>query len=359
MQKSMATADDIARLRLHSQQIVASHSRSPAEVVHTLGAMQAQDYSAALWAIGLRLPGSTQTQIEQAIAERTIVRSWPMRGTLHFVAATDLRWMLQLLAPRVISNTERRDRQLDLDKATYDRCSRLLQRKLRGKQLQRDQVYQLLEKEGISTAGQRGYHILWYLAQQEVLCFGPQNGKQPTFALLDDWLPQTKLLSRDKALAELTLRYFSSHGPATADDFSAWSKLTLTDIRRGLEMVSERLQLLRNGKIDYWMAKENDAHSEPPHALLLPAFDEYLLGYRERSAILDAKHANKIVPGGNGVFRPIMVLHGKVVGTWKKSVKKTSVTLAWEPFARLKQADLAAFDREAERYAAFLELPLK
>ncbi len=355
----MAIAEEIARLRLQSQQIAMSHCRTPHEVVRTLGAIQAQDYNAALWAIGLRLPGSTQTQIEQAIADHTIVRSWPMRGTLHITAAEDLRWMLQLLTPRVISNTERRDRQLGLNQATYKRCGKLLQRKLRGKQLARDAVYQLLEKEGISTTGQRGYHILWHLAQHEVICFGSQEGKQPTFALLDDRIAKTRPLGRDKALAKLARRYFTGHGPATAEDFVAWSKLTLSDARRGIEMVSEYLQPLRQGKTEYWLSQQLDDSSTTPHALLLPAFDEYLLGYRERSAVLDAKHANRIVPGSNGIFRPLMVLHGQVVGTWKKTVKKKAVHLDWESFGKLKRSDLDAFNNAAEHYAAFLGLSLE
>ena len=196
--------NEIARLRLLNQQIMPSKCKQPNDVVRTLGAIQAQDYSGALWAIGLRLPGSTQTTIEQAIANRTIVRTWPMRGTLHFVAAADVRWMLELLTPRILSGAARRDQQLGLDEAVYARCRKLFVGALQGgRQLTRDAIYQVLEREKISTDGQRGYHILWRLGQEGVICFGAHEGKQPTFALLDEWVTQCRLARREPISKQL------------------------------------------------------------------------------------------------------------------------------------------------------------
>jgi hypothetical protein len=348
---------DIARLRLASQQITDCHSQSAMEVVRALGALQAQDYASALWAIGARLPGSTQNDVESAIAEHRIVRTWAMRGTIHFLAVEDVHWMLELLAPRVLSGAAGRDRQLGLDAATYSRSRKLLEKALQGgRQLQRDEVYAVLERGKISTAGQRGYHILWRLGLQGVICFGLHEGKQPTFALLDAWVPPSRKLERDAALTELALRYFNSRGPATVQDFATWAKLSLTEARAGLESAAPELQRFTQAGETYWMPNTLAESADAQRTFLLPAFDEYLLGYRDRSAVLTAEHAGKVVPGGNGVFRPMMVLDGRIVGTWKRSLKKRSMHIDYAPFAKLKKTELAAFDVAAQRYGAFLEL---
>lgn len=348
---------DIAQLRLASQRISASHSQSAAEVVRALGALQAQDYAASLWAVGTRLPGSTQTDIERAIAEHRIVRTWAMRGTIHLLAAEDVRWMLQLLAPRVLGGAASRDRQLGLDEATYNRSRKLLEKALQdGKQMQRDELYAVLERGKISTEGQRGYHILWRLGLNGVVCFGQHEGKQPTFALLDAWAPPSRQLERDAALAELALRYFGSRGPATVQDFATWAKLSLTEARAGLESVAPELQRFTQARETYWMSKTLAESTAAQTAFLLPAFDEYLLGYKDRSAVLAAEHAGKVVPGGNGMFLPMMVQNGRVVGTWKRKLKKRSVSIEYAPFGKLKKADTAAFDIAARRYGEFLGL---
>ncbi|MBK8050796.1 MAG: winged helix DNA-binding domain-containing protein [Anaerolineales bacterium] len=180
----------IAHLRLCNQQLVSSHCGTPAEVVARLGAMQAQDYANALWAVGVRLPGSTVTQVEQALADHSIIRTWPMRGTLHFVATADVRWMLELLASRSVAASAGRLRQLEIDEPTLRRSGELLREELQGgRQRSRPALFSLLDAAGISTAGQRGFHILGHHAQTGLVCLGVQEGKQPTFALLAEWAP--------------------------------------------------------------------------------------------------------------------------------------------------------------------------
>ena len=211
----MNTAD-IARLRLYNQQIVSTRLKKPEEVAAWLGGMQGQDYAGCKWSFGLRLPDATDADIEQAIACRTIIRTWPMRGTLHFVAAADVRWMLDLLAPRNIAGSARRHKQLELDEATFSRCRDIFIKALHGgRQLTRDDLYKLLEDAGISMNSQRGYHILWRSALDGIICFSAQRGRQQTFALLDEWAPGAVKLPRGEALAELAKRYFNSRGPAT------------------------------------------------------------------------------------------------------------------------------------------------
>ncbi len=349
--------NDIARQRLINQQIIHSRCTTAEEVMRTLGAIQAQEYAYALWAIGARLPGSTQSDIERAIAEQRIVRTWAMRGTIHFLAAEDVHWMLQLLAPRVLSGSASRDRQLGLDTATYTKSRKLLEKALSGgKQLPRDEVYAVLERGRISTEGQRGYHILWHLGLQGVICFGQHAGKQPTFTLLEERVTKPRKLEREAALAELALRYFGSRGPATAQDFASWSKLSLTEARTAVSSIAGQLQQITHQGESHWMPSSSPDVADMPPALLLPAFDEYLLGYKDRSAVLAAEHANKVVPGGNGMFLPMMVLRGQVVGTWKRALKKKTVSIEYVPFGKLKKTDLAAFDQAAQRYGEFLGL---
>ncbi len=356
----MMTNLNIVHRRLYNQHIAGTTFEKPSDVVGWLGAVQAQDYLGALWAIGLRMRRATEAGIEQAIADRTIIRTWPMRGTLHFVTPEDVHWMLELLTPRIIAQAAGRHRQLELDEAMFARSKNLFTEALQGdKQLTRDEMYQLLERANISTAGQRGYHLLWRAAQEGLICFGAPSGKQQTFTLLDEWAPRTKRLERDEALAELTRRYFTSHGPATLPDFVGWSGLTVTDARAGLEMVKSHLgQELVNGQT-YWLAPDGPAIKDnSPATYLLPGFDEYMLGYKDRTAALDPIHTQKITPGNNGVFSPTIVISGRVAGTWKRKVKKNAVVMTLSPFTALTEAESQAIAVAAWQYGAFLELPV-
>lgn len=306
---------DIARLRLYNQQIVSARLNKPEEVAAWLGGMQGQDYAGVKWSFSLRLPNATDADIEQAIAGRTIIRTWPMRGTLHFVAAADVRWLLDLLAPRNIAGSARRHKQLELDEATFTRCKDIFINALHGgRQLTRDNLYKLLEDAGISINSQRGYHILWRSALDGIICFSAQRGRQQTFALLDEWAPDAVKLPRDEALAELAKRYFNSRGPATLQDYIWWSGLTAADARTGLEMIKTQLEQKNvDGQI-YWLSKDI---SVPLHASgvahALPGFDEYLLGYKDRSAVLDTANAAKVCPGGNGMFASTIAVDRKSV----------------------------------------------
>lgn len=350
------TPIDLARRRLYSQHIVATRCHTPGEVVAALGAVQAQDYPASKWAIGLRLPQATDADIEQAIADRAIVRTWPMRGTLHFVAAADVRWLLALLAPRVIGATAGRHRQLELTADDLARSRDVFETALSGgRQLTRDAMYQTLEAAGITTAGQRGIHILGHLARQGVLCFGPHQGKQPTFVLLDEWLPPSPPVAREEALARLAFRYFSGHGPATLQDLMWWAGLTAADARTAITLAAPQLAQAAVGGQTYWQSPSARAADGPIEGIqLLPAYDEFLLGYRDRSASLAPAHADAVAPGANGVFRPILVVDGRVMGTWSRTVKRGAVTVTPQPFPGQPSNDRDALTAAAARYAHFL-----
>lgn len=349
---------DLAALRLSNQRIANPQPTTPAGVVGWLGAVQAQDYLGALWAVGLRTPGATEVDIEKALADRTILRTWPMRGTLHFVAAADARWMLELMTPRVIArNRLRLKREFEVDEAVVARSRDLFLEALQGgRQLTRDAMYEALEAGKVSTEGQRGLHILWWLAQEGLICFGAREGKQQTFVLLDEWVPRTKRMERDEALAELAKRYFTSHGPATLQDFVWWSGLTVTDAKAGIDGARTHLLPETIGGQTFWLPPSTDVKKQKSPAVhLLAPFDEYTVAYRDRSAVLDPAQARRVATG-NGIFYPILVIDGQVVGTWKRTLKRGEVVISPSPFAPLSRSQLRALAPVARRYGEFLGL---
>lgn len=349
------THQEILNLRLYSQQLTDKIAHTPAEVVHALGAVQAQDYAGSQWSIALRTKSPTQSAIEKAITDRSIVRTWPMRGTLHFIAAEDVRWMLSLLTPRVQSGMERRRKELELDTLTLTKSHDLLLKALDGgKQLMRSEVYSVLENNGITTTNQRGIHIINYLAQNQVLCHGSHNEKQPTYVLLDEWIPKSKELSSAEALAEITLRYFTSHGPATIQDFVWWTGLKLTDARTGLTSVNQFLTHAEIEGTTYWFIPELRDVASVKTTFMLPGFDEYMLGYTNRTLMVEKLHLPKVVPGNNGMFMPTVVVNGKVEALWKRAIKKDRVVIDLYPFNKLSNTTLKKVARVAQQYGNYL-----
>lgn len=354
------TSADVAQRRLLNQRIAGERFDRPDEVVQWMGAMQAQDYRQALWAIGLRTTAATLADVTEAIANRAIVQTWLMRGTLHVVAAENAQWMLELLAPRRLAADRSRRAQLELDDSLLARCAQLIQDALRGgRRLTRSGVMRLLEQARISPSGQRGYHILWYLAQIGLICLGPMRDKEQTIVLLDEWVPASRRLAREDALAELADRYFTSHGPATVDDFANWAGLTLSDARVGLEAVRDGLLAERRDAKVYWVAANAPDHTKhnTSGVYLLPGFDEYLLGYKDRGDVLAPAHAHDVAPGGNGIFFPIIVAGGQVVGTWKRALKQRGVAITLSPFTPLGISKERLADA-ARRFSDFLDVPL-
>jgi len=347
------TPCEIARLRLAYQHISAPGSTA-AEVVASLVAMQAQDYLASLWSVGLRTVNASEATVTKAIADRAIVRTWPMRGTLHWVAAEDVRWLLKLLTPRIITSAAGRHRKLELDEAVFARSRKLFIKALKGgNTLSRDDMYQVLERGGISTAEQRGYHTLWRLAQEGLICFASHIGKQAAFALLDEWVPGGPVLSHEEALGTLALRYFNNHGPATLADFVWWSGLKISDARTGLELAKHGLVREPSGAQEYWMGSNAAPISKAKQELhLLPSFDEYLLGYTDRSAVLHPDHAASIIAGG--IFHPSILVRGQVAGTWRRTLRGKTVSMAWGPFSNFSVSLAARLEAKGTEYRRFL-----
>ena len=338
--------------RLHAQGISAPVAASPAGAVRHLGAMQAQDYHAALWAVGLRTQGATRAQVEEAIERGEIVRTWPMRGTLRLLAREDVRWMVALLAPRVqAANAARIARDLGLDAAALTRGRHVVEKALAaGTPVTRSALYACMDAAGFASAHQRGLHLLNWLAHEGAICQGPRHGKQPTFVLMDAWVPPSTPLGRDEALHRLALRYLQGHGPATAADLAWWSGLTQKDALRALELAGSALENeTRDGTTWWWRADAPiPARSRAIH--LLPAFDEYLIGYRDRTPVLDAPHTRRVI-GINGLVAATAIVQGRVVATWKRA-GDTDVALA--PLRALADAEHEGIQRAAQRWRRFL-----
>jgi len=348
---------DIASLRLNQQLISSQRLATPEKIAAHLGGMQGQDLPGVKWSIGLRLPDAAEADINAAFDKGKIIRTWPMRGTLHVVAAADVRWMLSLTSPKNLSGSQRRRDALELDDKTLSRCHQVFTKTLQGgQQKNRDEMYAALEAAGISIEGQRGYHILWNAALHGLICLASISGKEQNYALLEEWVKPVKAKVRDEALAELAWRYFNSRGPATIKDFIWWSGLSATEARAGFEDIRSRLVSETVGKTIYWMSPDIALPEDKVRAFALPGFDEYILGYQDRSAVLAPQHAEKICPGGNGMFISSIVIDGQVVGTWKRTVKKKAIAITALPFDKLNKAEMSTFRQAAEGYGAFIGL---
>jgi Winged helix DNA-binding domain len=353
------SARELLRLREFTQRISPAATGTVTETVRHLLAIQAQDFANALWALGVRTRGSTRSDVLAPLTGGEVVRTLPMRGTLHFVASEDLRWMLALTSARTLQGAKTRFENLGLDPATLERSASIVGKELAGGSLSRDEFMKLLAGNGISTEGQRGYHVIFYLTQLSLVCWGPPSGTQQALVLVDDWIPAQALPTRDAALAQFALRFFASHGPATERDFAWWTKLTLADVRAAMAACAGELSELTHNENSYWIASSELERASTAKAgtgvHALPGFDEYLLGYQDRSLPLPTEHAERIVPGNNGIFLPMITARGRIVGTWRRTPKSTPSHIEAEHFESATDAEHASFARAARAYARFAQ----
>ncbi|MDH6679490.1 hypothetical protein M2284_003712 [Rhodococcus sp. LBL1] len=346
----MTTLRELALLRLVAQRIAGPGFGSATETVRWLTAAQAQDYPGAVTSIALRSGPQGRASLIAALNAGEVVRSWPMRGTLHFVAAEDLSWMLALTGPRLLSGMGARHRGLGIDDAAVGRARKTADEALRDGGLDRRELMQEWERAGIETADQRGQHLLWTLAVTGVVCLGPVRDGRQLVVPTDTWIRERRALDGDEALGVWALRYFRSHGPATLDDFVWWTKLTVRQARTGLALAAEHLDRIQVDSADYFLdpttpdllaAQRRKARG----VFLLPGFDEFILGYRDRSAAVDPEFENRLHPGGNGMFTPTVVDGGQVVGTWKRNGRGATADIRATPFTEFTQRTEKAIPR--------------
>ncbi len=343
---------DRARLRLTNQRLWGAPLPTPEQVVGWLGAVQAQDYAGAKWAVAQRARRCGDAELDRALAEGTILRTHVMRPTWHFVLPADIRWMLDLTAARVRARMAPYDRQLELDAAVYRRSDGVLAAALRdGRHLSREELARKLAEAGIVARGMRLAHLLMHAELQGLVCSGPRRGRQFTYALLDERAAPAAPRPRDESLAELALRFFRSHGPATARDFAAWSGLTVADSRRAAEAAGLAREEA-DGKV-YWLAPPLPAsRGRTPAVLLLPNYDEYLVAYRDREPPDPALLAATIRPDALLAAHTI-VLKGRLAGGWRRALTEGAVDIEAKLAVPLGASGARALQSAAKRYAAF------
>jgi hypothetical protein len=352
---------DVARRRLANQRLTASPLATPAEVVRVLGAVQAQDYAGARWAVALRTRGAHESDVERALTEGSILRTHVLRPTWHFVSPGDIRWMLALTAPRVSAAMAYHDRKLELDDGVFRRSNRAIERALRdGRELTRAQLAEALRRAGIAVEGtQRLAHLVMRAELDAVVCSGARRGKQFTYALLEERVPPAPPLDRDEALLELTTRYFATRGPASAGDFAWWSGLTVADATRGIQLAGRRLvRQVIEGRPFWADAAEQPAPVNSPTAHLLPNYDEYFIGFKDRSAVGQRLQSSALVTGGNALIGNVIVVDGQLVGGWARTLTRESVVVDLKPLAHLSSAEERAVAAAADAYGEFLALPV-
>jgi len=348
------TNNQISAQRLQNQNISESNFQSVAALVSYLGAVQAQDYAMAKWAIGARIPGITEAHINVALEKGQIVRTHILRPTWHFVAAEDLRWMLDLTAPHVQRIVNNYNKKLELTDEILSKTRKIIEKSLFGNNhLTRKELMSALSQNGIETNESRAAHIMFDAELSGLVCSGIIKDKQFTYALVDETIKKHTQISGDEALDTLAFRYFKSRGPATIPDFCWWSGFTLTKARRAVEILEQKLSsFLKDGQTYYFTSDFKPSETdEKIH--LLPAFDEFLISYKDRSALMDVSHYKKVV-AGYGIFKPVLIKNGFVTGTWQRTIKKEEVRIQMTFLDTITKAEFEKYAEAAESFGKFL-----
>jgi hypothetical protein len=346
------TLSDIAKYRLISQQLADTKIKSAVEMVQWFGAVQGQEYAQTKWGLGLRLPHLSDYDIENELNEGKILRTHLLRPTWHFVSAKDIRWLLKLTSPRVHTANAYMYRQLELDDTIFNRCNDILVTTLQGgNQLTRDDINEKFRKHKIIAKGHRLSYIMMNAELEGIICSGAKQGNQFTYALLDEIVKHKKSLEKDEALAELTTRYFNSRNPATVKDFSTWSGLTITDCKNGIEMIKPLLKKEVIEQKEYFFNPNISLPNKQADKIyLLPIYDEFIMGYKDRNAIM--------ILGNNASFRYdcMIIFAGQVIGTWKRTISKNEIDIESDFFKPLNKHQSKTFDESVNHFGEFMNL---
>jgi hypothetical protein len=354
----LATRADVARLRMHNERLIGTPFAKPDDAVRWLGAVQAQDYPGAKWAVAQRVKACTDADVERAFDDGAILRTHVMRPTWHFVMPEDIRWMLELTAPRVNAAMSYYDQRLELDLAVYRRSNAAIARALRGgNHLTRKELGFVLDRARIVARGQRLGHLMMRAELDAVVCSGPRRGKQFTYALLDERVPPAKTLTRERGMIELAARYFTSHGPATVRDFAWWSGLRVVDAKGAIESLGARIASTAiEGKTYWFVPGKAAARLDDPTIHLLPNYDEFLIAYQDHAISVDPELGGR---ARGGIFdNYIIVLNGRVAGGWRRRSAGGETIIETELLVRLNEPQRSALRLAAERYASFLGSPV-
>lgn len=345
---------NIPILRSFNQQITDSKFKTAQQIARWMGAIQAQDYTMAKWALGIRLQNATETAINNEIDSGKIIRTHLLRPTWHIVSSGDVHWIQELTAPQIKSSLKFRDKQLGLTDAIYRKCNRLFEKTLRdGNHKTREELVQELKSARIGVDNNRASHIFLRAEIDGIICSGKQKGGKPTYAILPEWVPVKNRIQGDEALKELALRYFSSRGPATVQDFSWWSGLSLNNSKHALELNKSNLISETIGEKTFWFVDSTDMQMPIIKEIyLLPAYDEFLISYHDRTASL-LSGDNKKTISQNGMFYPVILREGQILGTWKRIIKHNHIILTINLFKTDIPDSRIYFRKSISRYSMF------
>jgi hypothetical protein len=357
---------DTRLLRLRGQRLLPSRAEATvAGAARAVVGLQAQSWPAAVLGVRVRTRGLTASDVERArLEERSVVRSWFMRGTLHLVATEDLGWLLGLLGPGVITSGGRRRADLGLDDETYGAVVRVLEAALADGPKTRAEIDDALARRGvpIEPKSQAVIHLIQRAALEGRVCYGPTCGREQAVVLLRDWVDVGPALDADVALVELARRYLAAFAPAAPADFAKWSALPMPQCRRAFAALAGGLAEVRVWDAPAWMPRKSletlgELERVRPVLRLLGAFDTYLLGYPDRRAFVQERHHGRIWCGG--LISPVVIVDGEVTATWKAERKARETILRVSPLEPLDPARMPALDAEADDVGRFLGVPTR
>ena len=348
---------DLIAGRLRAQRLIGAPFGGPVEAVRHFGAVQSQDYPAAKWALGLRLRSAVDADIDRAYNEAGILRTHVLRPTWHFVAPEDIRWMLALSGPKILKSVASRYRELELDARTIARAHGVFEKALAGGgSMTRPELGRQLAAARIAPDGQRLPHLLSSGELTGLLTSGPLKGRQVSYALLEERVAKAPVLERDEAIGALTRRYFTSHGPATLRDFAWWSGLTQVEAKRGMALAGDALDRREEAGTEYWFdARTSFSRAGAQAALLLPNFDEYTVGYADRSAIVHpARPFRPEIFAFSSILSNVVVIAGQVCGSWRRVRNRGGFGVDVRQLGELSQAEQKLVDAAIVRYVRFV-----
>lgn len=349
---------EIATIRLKNQQLISTDFKTPKQLTEWMGAMQAQDYNQAKWAIGVRMPHLKEVQIEDAFNKGEILRTHLMRPTWHFVSSDDIYWMLELTSPQIKSVLNTRHRELGITELLVNNSYITIEEAINSSEhqaLTRDELIDELDHAGIPTSHQLTAHIMLRAEIDGIICSGPLKGKKQTYALLSKRVPHKITLTKEEALAKLCRKYFLSHGPATISDFIWWSALPAQSARRALESIKNDFHSFRLAAETYWYSESAERNEKLADSVyLLPAYDEFLISYKDRSASITAEDHKKAI-SSNGIFRPVVLVNGQISGLWKKTLKKDHIVIETEYFRPHHQTEKQQIAEAVDLFGNFVE----
>ena len=351
------TDADLVSLRLAAQFPLGARDATPQQVVSRLGGVQAQDYAGAKWSIGSRMPDIREHEVDHVIQEGRVIRTWAFRGTLHLLASGDAPRILNAVSPLVFAANQRRYRQLELEEPDFTRSNRLIRSYLQhsNRPRTRSEICVRLQGEGIGTQGQRAYYLLQRAALEQLICFAPTPNRENCFQLFPRAAGSADGGQQTLGLTALAERYFDGHGPASIRDFCWWAGVATREARAAVED-STLLRPMDGPEVEMWEVDRKTATGpQPPlqtDARLLSPFDEYLLGYKDRRAVLDPANA-KLVNRGGGMMKAALLLGGRVAGVWAHSETAAGIRINLQPFRPFSRGERDSIEEAAERYARY------